>query len=102
MRKYKVPYRQRAHTCTRSLVAMCVGGVISYVVLNVVVSGINTEKFMGILLHGTIAGVTGLAGVIWLLYIMKSPELQELWGALRKRPLFARIFGPEKVDTLAL
>lgn len=102
MRKYKVPYRQLTHTCARSLVAMCVGGVISYGVLNLVVSGINTEKFMGILLHGAVAGAAGLSGVIWLLYILKSPELQELWGALRKRPLFARIFGPEKVDTLAL
>lgn len=101
-RKYTLPLRHLRRTALRSFVAAGMGGLVTYIALNIVVAGVQMDTLMGILLHGFIAGSIGICSMIALLYGMKSPELFELWAALRRQRFFVRIFGPEKVDTLAL
>jgi hypothetical protein len=102
MRTYQMPARELLHTGVRSLIATFGGGFTAYIVLNIIVSGVRTETFTGIFLQGALAGVAGVSTVVLLLYLMRSPELIELWTTLRRRSFFVRILGPDKVDTLAL
>ncbi len=102
VRMFALPVQHFFATCLRSVVATLIGSLSAYIVLNLLVYGIRKETFVGIFLQGFLAGVVGLMVVIGLLYLMKSPELKELWSSLRRRPLFVRIFGPDEVDTLAL
>ncbi len=102
VRAYNVPVSAFLFTCLRGFIAALGGGFVAYIVLNMVVEGVRTETFTGVLLHGFFASAFGIGAIITLLYLMKSPELKELWDTLRKRSFFVRILGPDKVDTLAL
>jgi putative peptidoglycan lipid II flippase len=77
----------------RSLVAAVLGGGTAYLVLNFLVAGINSETLIGIFVQGLLAGVCGIGAVVFTYYILRSPELTEVFGAFQKR-LF-------KVDVVA-
>ncbi len=89
-------------TGVRGLLAALGGSFVSYIILNTVVGGLRTETFTGVFLQGLLSGMGGLLMVVYLLYMMQSPELHELWGAMRRWPLVVRLLGPDSLDTLAL
>ncbi len=100
VRRFKVPRRQLFHTCVRASISAIGGGCISYIVLNTFVAGIRTETFVGIFLQGAVAGIAGIVTVVLLLFLMKSPELKELWITIRRTSFFSRVLGPDEMDTL--
>ena len=89
-------------TLVHTLLAALGGAFVSYIVLNMVASGIRSETFTGIFLQGFLSGVAGLGTITALLYLMKNDELFELWGAARRWPLMVRLLGPQEVDQLVL
>ncbi|MBX9906972.1 hypothetical protein K2X96_03685 [Patescibacteria group bacterium] len=102
MRTYEMPWRVLAMTFGRALVAGVGGGCVAYIILNMLVPGVQADTFIGVFLQGGLAGIGGFTAVVGLLYLMRSPELKELWCTFRKWPLVTRILGPDSIDTLAL
>ncbi len=68
-----------------SFAASIIGGAISYEILNATgqVGTINTT--VGILAQGVLAGLVGMAVSVGVLWLLKSKELQEVLGALKRR-----------------
>lgn len=69
----------------RSLFATGVGAVAAYLTINVFVDGLNTEKFLGIFLQGALGGVAGVTGVLGAYYLVRSPELNEIYKSFHSR-----------------
>lgn len=101
-RMYKMPRRAFIATCGRAFVAGLGGAFVAYITLNVLVDGVRANTFIGVFLQGALGGVCGLSTIVGLLYLMKSPELKELWTTFRRWSVVAKFFGPDSVDTLAL
>ncbi len=102
MRSFQVPGRRLFETCARALVSTLGGVLVSYGALYLLTSAVRKETFAGIFLQGLLAGIGGVVAVVCILYILKSPELRELWSSFRQRSFVVKILGPEKIDTLAL
>lgn len=100
-RVFSASWKALRQTSAQACIAALGGSLITYIALNVVVVGINKETFMGIFLQGAVSGFCGAIAAAWLLYHMGSAELAELWGALRRRRIMVRMFGPDNMDTLA-
>jgi putative peptidoglycan lipid II flippase len=69
----------------RSIFAALVGASAAYLTINVFVDGLNTEKFLGIFLQGTLGGILGVAGVVFAYYLVRSPELSEIYRSFHTR-----------------
>lgn len=101
-RQHKLPLAPLATSLLRSVVAALGGAFMAYIALNAAVAGIRTETFIGILIQGALASIAGLATIALLLFLMRSPELSELWATMRRRFLPSRFVGSDNVDTLGL
>jgi len=68
-----------------SFAASVIGAAVSYVILSVTgqVGTINTT--IGILTQGAVAGIAGISVAVFMLWLLKSKELQEVYGALRRK-----------------
>ncbi len=101
-RTYAMPKRALLFGLMRSTSASLGGGALAYIALNASVMGIRSETLVGELIHGAIASAVGVGGVVFLLYLMRSPELHELWITLRARAKRKKLYSPDNIDTLAL
>lgn len=102
IRKYQLPSPVLSASFFRASVAACLGAVASYGALNILVAGIKTDTLLGIFLQGFIAGMIGIGAIIAGYYVTRSPELIEVWHALRRRLFRARVVAPQDIDDLAV
>lgn len=65
--------------------AAVVGGVVTYVTLQFVVSGIDQERVMGIVIQGSLAGTAGVLAVVWMYHLLHMPEFVEVRDTLHRR-----------------
>jgi len=79
----------------RSIAAAVVGGFCAYTALNFFILGIDEETFIGIFLQGLMGGTAGIFGIISTYYVTGSPELQEIYKALRGRVMRSEIVVPQ-------
>ncbi len=68
-----------------SLAASLAGGAVAYFTLVFVVSGVNQDRFVGILLQGVAGGVFGLIATVVTYRLLGSPELHEIYQSFRSR-----------------
>lgn len=101
MRRYGLPFSAFGGVLFRAVVASLTGGIMAYAVLNTLVFGINSDTFIGILLQGGIAGIAGMAVVIFTLFLLGSVELNEAYRALHKRMVTKTIIPTQSSDDLA-
>lgn len=79
----------------RALLASVTGALASYVAINFIVEGLNTDTFLGIFLQGLVGGVVGIAGIVTAYVLVGSPELSEIYRSLHSRVFKARIVASE-------
>ena len=65
--------------------ASVIGGAVSYATLTVTGNAININTTIGVFLEGALAGVTGIAVAVLVLWLLKNRELHEAWVAVRRR-----------------
>lgn len=70
------------------------GALLAYMVLQFLVTGINPNTFVGILLQGSIAGAVGVAGVVFIYYVIYTPELVEIAGSLERKLFKTDVIAP--------
>jgi putative peptidoglycan lipid II flippase len=85
-----------------SALAALAGGYVAYSTLNYFVLGYETDTLFSVFVQGLAGGVAGLAGTILVHYLMKSRELSEISGALKKRFAKGDVVVPQDEDTLAV
>lgn len=83
-----------------SLCASLAGGVAAYLTLVSVVAGVNQDRFVGILLQGSAAGVIGMIGVIVTYRLLRSPELHEISQSLHSRFIKKEVVAPQPTELL--
>ncbi len=69
----------------RSVLAAVVGGFCAYAALNFFIFGIDEETFIGIFLQGFMGALAGILGVILTYYVVRSPELSEVFKSFKGR-----------------
>lgn len=78
--------------CTLASVA---GAGVAYLVLNFIVDGVNQDTFVGIVLQGLVAGVSGVGAVILVYFLVRSRELTELYRSFRSRILKTEVVASQ-------
>jgi len=84
-RVFKASFRPVVRLAGQSLLAALVGGVVAYGTLVFIVDGVNQEKFLGIALQGLVAGMAGVAAVAATYFVVRAPELQEIFGVFHSK-----------------
>ncbi len=82
---FGVSLRPLGRLSLQALAAAVVGGVVAYGALTFVVDGVNQEKFLGIALQGLVAGLAGVAAVIATYFVLRAPELREIYRAFHNK-----------------
>jgi putative peptidoglycan lipid II flippase len=72
-------------TIVHSIGAGVLGGAVSYAMLNVLASLLNTETLIGIFLQGFLAGIIGIIFNIFLLRLMHNKEAVEIIATLKRK-----------------
>ena len=80
-------------TIRTTCVAASVGGFVTYVTLQFIVSGINQFTFMGILLQGGLAATAGIISMYIYYRHTDSSEFNEIRNAVKKHYGFKKYFG---------
>ncbi len=86
----------------RSLAAAFATGGVAYITLNFFVTGVETDTLLTIFLQGLFAGIMGLIGALVAYYLLKSPELTEIYRSLHKKIMRTAVVAPQDEDQLAL
>ncbi len=94
-RQFSIPFTWFGRHFFHTVSAAVVGGTFSYVALNFLVSGINQNTFMGIFIQGLLGGAVGLFGVFLTYYILKTPELREVYRAFHSRFLKTEVVSAQ-------
>ncbi len=69
-------------------------GFVTYQALGIFDSVFNINTLPGIFLQGFLSGVLGIIAAIFVLYLLKSRELVEVWGTLHKKIWKAKVIVP--------
>jgi putative peptidoglycan lipid II flippase len=94
-RTFGMELRTLAKPFTVAMVASVTGGLFAYATLLFVVEGVNQNTFVGILIQGCVAGVFGLIGVVIAYRLLGSPEMHEIYVALKGRLRKREIIPPQ-------
>lgn len=95
-RTFAIPYTWLYAHVGRSLCAALVGAFSSYVTLNFFSKGINETAFLGILIQGFFGGLMGVIGIILTYFVLKSPELHEIYSSFHSRMFRTDIVAPQE------
>jgi len=85
-------------TFFQSFSASFLMGFVSYQMLTVLGKVFDLNTFWGVLGQGAIAGVVGICVGVFVLYIMKSQELNEIYKTLHSKFWKAKIIGEGQAD----
>jgi putative peptidoglycan lipid II flippase len=77
----------------QSLSASIIGGYAAYLSLNVFDDVFGLTTLMGVFLQGLCAGIVGIAVIVLMLKILKSPEMRDIHEAL-----IGKMWGVEKAS----
>ncbi len=94
-REYPGIFGPAIKTSTQITAASLFMGLASYVSLNLLDDIFSLDTFMGIFLQGFIAGMIGLVVLVFLLLILRSKELFDMWSALHRKFWKAKIISPD-------
>lgn len=83
-------------TFLQSLGASFIIGFITYQFLNIFDNVFKLETFWGVLGQGFFAGILGIVAGIFILKMMKSTELSEVWQTVHSKFWKAKIVVPEE------
>ncbi len=82
---FAIPVRGLLLHMVRATAAAFAGGFSAYAALNFFVFGINEETLLGIFLQGMLGAIAGLLGVVSMYYVLRTPELNEIYRSCRGR-----------------
>jgi hypothetical protein len=77
-----------------ALVAIAMGFA-AYIALTLLGKVLSLDTFMGVFAQGLIAGICGVITGIMLLVLLRSPELTEVFGVVRRRIWNTPVIGPD-------
>ncbi len=83
--KFAISYRPLQKKLLQAILATLAGSFAAYIVLFLVVDGINQNTFIGIFLQGAIAGSIGLLVVILTYLKLGSEEMTEIYYSFHAR-----------------
>ncbi len=75
--------------------ASLIMGFVSYVCLNIFDNYLDLNTLHGVFLQGLLSGIIGILTAIAVLYLLKSKELEEVWGTLHRKIWKAEVVGPD-------
>ncbi len=78
IKSFKINLQPLFNLFIQSVLASISGMLVSYLILNTLVEGINQESFIGIFLQGAIAGVSGIITIFIVYHLLNSYELLEI------------------------
>lgn len=96
VRTFKIPMMWLVPNMSRALLAAIVGSLAAYATLNFFVEGINEASFLGILIQGMLGGCIGISGIILTYYLLRSPELHEIYKSFHKRIFKTDVVAPQE------
>lgn len=86
----------------RALLAAVIAGGTAYTVLNAFVTVLETQTLLTIFLQGLAAGVLGIAAAGFTYFVIGSPEIVEIYHALRRRLFRTQVSPVQDEDTLSV
>ncbi len=95
LRDFAIPRGGLLRLSFQSFSAAIIGGAVSYIILSLTGAAGTVNTTLGLIIQGTLSGLTGLAVTIFVLWLLDNPELKEATGA------FTRYFkdtGPIAVE----
>jgi putative peptidoglycan lipid II flippase len=96
VRLFGVPLAWCIPNISRALLASLCGALAAYTTLNFFVEGINEASFLGILIQGLLGGVVGIAGIVGTYYLLRSPELHEIYTSFHRRIFKTDVVAPQE------
>lgn len=85
-------------TFFQSLGASFFLGLVAYLSLNILSPIFGTTTFWGVFLQGFISGILGILVAIFILYLLKNEELNEVFKTLRTKFWRAKILAPAQEE----
>ncbi|MFZ2522031.1 MAG: lipid II flippase MurJ [Minisyncoccia bacterium] len=70
-------------------------GFVTYKVLELLGTLLNINTLLGIFMHGFLSGIVGIISLVFVLYLLGSRELQEVWGTLHKKIWKVKAIAPD-------
>lgn len=95
-RIFSLPVGWLLPNLSRAVCAALCGAVCAYATLNIFVEGINETSFLGILIQGMLGGIVGICGVLLAYYLLRSPELHEIYTSFHKRIFKTDVVAPQE------
>ncbi|MCX6716422.1 MAG: oligosaccharide flippase family protein [Candidatus Taylorbacteria bacterium] len=78
-------------TFWRALAGSVTMGAVSYIFLNIFDGVFSLDTVVGVFLQGFLAGIIGIASGIFVLWLLKSEELRDIWSTLHKKIWKAKV-----------
>jgi len=79
----------------QAVAASLVAALTTYATLYFIVDGVNQDTFIGILLQGGVAGVVGVSSAVFIYYILKSKELNEIYKSYHTKIFKTDVIAPQ-------
>lgn len=97
IRRFMLPTSRIIVALSRASIVAIAGGAVAYAMLNAVVSVFGTRvTLFGVFGQGMVAGVCGIVTVFVAYTMMRSPEMQEMVSALRRKLFRVKpVFGED-------
>ncbi len=96
IRFFKIKLQSIYNLLVQSIVASVSGMMVSYLVLNTLVGGVNQNSFMGIFIQGALACIAGLATVFIVYHSLHSYELLEIKRSFKSK--FSKIIKTDVIN----
>ena len=101
-RELFISARTLGQALLRGLLASLVAGFCAYTTLNFYVTGIEADTLPTIFLQGLFASLVGALGALITYYLVRSPELKEVYRALHQKVFKTQVLGPQDEDQLSI
>jgi putative peptidoglycan lipid II flippase len=86
------------NTLFQSFCASVIMGAAAYFSLNVFDNFFNLDTFVGIFMQGLLSGLVGIAVCVFVLWLLKSNELRDVFSTFHKRFWAVKTIAPETTE----